>query len=116
MNDELLAKIKNDLIEEKKALLLKLSNIEDIDVEGDEVDIIQGNLIIGLSSKLNERDAHKVFLINHALDKIENGKYGLCEECEEEIPEKRLLHNACFRVCVLCAEERELEMRRGNGS
>ncbi|MEK7176975.1 MAG: TraR/DksA C4-type zinc finger protein [Patescibacteria group bacterium] len=34
-----------------------------------------------------------------ALDKIKNGKYGLCETCGEEIDEKRLEANPSARGC-----------------
>ena len=38
--------------------------------------------------------------ILNALRKIENGSYGICEECEEEIPIKRLKAIPDARYCV----------------
>jgi DnaK suppressor protein len=40
--------------------------------------------------------------IDNALDKIENGSYGICEECEEKISEKRLEANPVARYCITC--------------
>lgn len=42
-----------------------------------------------------------------ALGRIENGDYGLCEVCDEEISEKRLLLYPTVRLCVGCAEKQE---------
>ena len=45
--------------------------------------------------------------INHALDKIEQGTYGQCEECGTDIPVKRLKALPFARLCVSCKEEDE---------
>jgi DnaK suppressor protein len=42
-----------------------------------------------------------------ALEKMDNNEYGLCDDCGDEIPEKRLSINPYFLTCVGCAEERE---------
>ena len=105
-------KIKDILETERKILLTKISNIDSVDSDGDEMDKIQANLIIGVEKKLSERDAAKITLINFALNKIKNNTYGICEDCEDEIPEKRLMHNPCFKLCVNCSEEREIDAKR----
>lgn len=40
--------------------------------------------------------------INAALVKIENGKYGICENCNEEIPIARLETKPEAKLCVKC--------------
>src|SRR6266542_5239053 len=44
-----------------------------------------------VSLHLNSLDYVQLRLIEEALDRIESGDYGVCQSCEETIPEKRLL-------------------------
>lgn len=88
---------------------MKFEQPVDIDTSGDETDEIQGNMLLELVNQLSSRDNFKITRINDALQKIENNTYGLCEDCGENIPEKRLLANPHFLTCIFCAEDRELE-------
>ena len=45
--------------------------------------------------------------LKDALARIENGTYGICLDCEEEIPEKRLMARPTTRFCIVCQETRE---------
>jgi DnaK suppressor protein len=45
--------------------------------------------------------------IMKALEKIEDGSYGICEACEEEIPMKRLKAIPDARCCIACQTELE---------
>jgi DnaK suppressor protein len=112
MKNELLAQIKEKLLTMKSELLIKANKLPDIDTDGDETDEVQGNLLIEIANQLSSRDISKISLVNNALRKIEDSSYGLCEDCEEEILEKRLLANPCFKTCVLCAEAREAEEKQ----
>ncbi|RMF86040.1 MAG: TraR/DksA family transcriptional regulator [Nitrospinota bacterium] len=56
---------------------------------------------------LGENERNKLRLIEEALRKIEEGSYGKCEECEEEIPFKRLELLPFARYCVSCQSEFE---------
>jgi RNA polymerase-binding transcription factor DksA len=38
--------------------------------------------------------------VEDALEKLDNGTYGLCEECNEEIPLDRLEANPAARTCI----------------
>ncbi|MEK7120335.1 MAG: TraR/DksA C4-type zinc finger protein [Patescibacteria group bacterium] len=42
--------------------------------------------------------------VNLALEKIEKGKYGICENCGEEIPLERLQANPAAKLCMSCAK------------
>ena len=46
-----------------------------------------------------------------ALQKIDEGTYGICEECEEEIPIKRLKAIPEARYCIACQITLEREKR-----
>jgi len=45
--------------------------------------------------------------LKDAFDRIENGTYGICMECEEDIPVQRLMARPTTRLCVGCQEARE---------
>jgi DnaK suppressor protein len=47
--------------------------------------------------------------INDALNRVENGAYGVCEGCEEEIPRKRLEVFPSARYCIKCQSKLEKE-------
>jgi|SRR3989339_1024293 len=42
--------------------------------------------------------------VNLALKKIEEGKYGICENCEEEMSFERLQANPAAKLCMNCAK------------
>jgi DnaK suppressor protein len=45
--------------------------------------------------------------IEEALDRISEGQYGICEDCGDDIPERRLKALPWARLCVPCAERRQ---------
>lgn len=45
--------------------------------------------------------------IEAAFKRLENGLYGLCVNCEDEINEKRLEFDPTTFLCIECAENRE---------
>ncbi|MCL6627186.1 MAG: TraR/DksA C4-type zinc finger protein, partial [Alicyclobacillus shizuokensis] len=49
--------------------------------------------------------------VNEALERIENGTYGICEMCEEEIAPERLEALPFTRLCVTCQSEIEKEAK-----
>jgi DnaK suppressor protein len=44
--------------------------------------------------------------VEHALEKFDNGTYGICENCSSEIPEARLEAKPAARLCINCASAR----------
>lgn len=112
MNKVFLQKMKESLLLQKKDITIRFSQPIDIDTEGDETDEIQGNMILEVANQLSSRDSLKIIRINDALQRIESSTYGICEDCEEDIPEKRLLVNPYCLTCIVCAEERELEEKQ----
>lgn len=112
MNKVFLQKMKADLLSQKKDIAFRSSQPVDIDTDGDETDEIQGNMIMELANRLSSRNNFRITRIDDALQRIENKTYGLCEDCGENIPEKRLTANPHFLTCVGCAEDRELEEKQ----
>ena len=112
MNKTFLHKMKDLLTEQKEEILKQAAQEISVDTEGDETDEVQGNMLIELNNALNTRNAAKLAQIESALKRMESGTYGLCQDCEDPIPEKRLLSNPHFQTCVSCAEEREAEEKQ----
>jgi DnaK suppressor protein len=107
-----LKKMRETLLSQKKEIVSAVYQPRDVDTDGDETDSIQANMLIELGNQLNTRNSFKLTRINSALQRIEDKTYGICEECGEQIPEKRLLANPYFMTCVICAEEREAEEKQ----
>jgi len=56
---------------------------------------------------LMEMQADTYRRIDEALHRLENGTYGSCEECDEEIPAARLQALPFATLCVTCQELQE---------
>lgn len=112
LNKKLLADIKKALLAEKAELLKKSAPRTDIDTDGDEMDAIQGNTIIDLQLQFAGLNNKKLASIEESLKRLDNNTYGICVDCDQDIPEKRLLINPYFLICVGCAEDRETEERQ----
>lgn len=57
-----------------------------------------------VSLHLNSLDYGQLRLIEEALDRLDSGDYGVCLNCEETIPAKRLAAVPWARYCVRCQE------------
>jgi len=58
---------------------------------------------LGLAS--NDRQA--LYELNDALKRIEDGRFGICEDCQRLITKVRLKALPQARLCVKCQEKRE---------
>ncbi len=57
--------------------------------------------------RLKERERNLLFKIERALERIEEGTFGICEECGCEISEKRLQARPVVTLCIACKTEQE---------
>lgn len=110
-------------LEHYKALLLShrqqilnsglLNQSEDLHVKeedlADETDLASSLIQQQISCTIRDREFVKLRKIDLALDRIQEGTYGHCEECEEEINSKRLENQPWADLCIQHAEERERE-------
>lgn len=110
MNNEFLEKVKVLLQSERAEILSKVKD-EEIDSEGDETDEIQAKILLNIVGKLTIRNQSKLSQIAVALNRIEDKSYGLCEDCGDNISEKRLLVNPYCATCISCAEQREMDLK-----
>ena len=54
-----------------------------------------------------EREQAMLAEIEQALGSLQEGLYGLCAECNDEIPERRLKALPWTRLCLRCAERHQ---------
>ncbi len=111
MKEQFISKIKKILEEEKNQLLNKKTEEDDIDQEGDDVDLIQSKILANIQTQLLLRNKNKLQNIDAAFLRIKDGSFGLCDCCGEFIAEKRLLFNPMFINCITCAEKLEFQQR-----
>ena len=64
--------------------------------------------------KMKERERKLLIKIEKALDKIKDGSFGICEECEKEIGEKRLQARPVVTLCIECKTEQERQEKMSN--
>ena len=70
--------------------------------QGDMADQASGNNEVHIKLKLKQTDAKILQAIEEALHRIDEGNYGMCRDCEEEIAEARLKAIPWTRVCISC--------------
>lgn len=62
--------------------------------------------------RIRDRERKLINKIKDALDRIENGEFGVCEECGDEISEARLKVRPVTTLCINCKMEEEQKERR----
>jgi DnaK suppressor protein len=73
----------------------------------DEADLAASEINQSLTFELRNRERVMIAKINTALQKIQEGTFGLCETCEEEIEKRRLEARPFSTLCVSCQEQHE---------
>jgi RNA polymerase-binding transcription factor len=66
---------------------------------------------MGFTLRIRDREAKLIKKITEALERLEDGTFGVCEECGEEIPLKRLMARPVTRLCIECKKVQEAEER-----
>lgn len=79
--------------------------------QGDEGDLAASENSLALALRLQERQGQHLQKIDYALGKIEEGSFGLCEQCEEALEKKRLIARPVASLCIACKEEQESKER-----
>jgi DnaK suppressor protein len=66
-----------------------------------------------LELRIRERERKLIFKMREALQRIEEGTFGICEECEEPISLRRLKARPVTTLCIECKtrEEKRQKMR-----
>ncbi len=117
--DELIAKLRPILINRKELLrrrlagdLTDLNSNWDRDEVGDEGDGALGVQDDEISSLLAQSDSEEIHRINAALESMDRGQYGICEECGQPIAAARLEALPYTTTCINCQRTAEANRSR----
>lgn len=78
----------------------------------DALDEVQLAAARELSTRHLEREASLLREVRAALNRIVDGSYGLCQQCEEEISQKRLQAVPWATLCIACQQETDRGRQR----
>ncbi|HEX5606623.1 MAG TPA: RNA polymerase-binding protein DksA [Candidatus Binatia bacterium] len=62
--------------------------------------------------RIRDRERKLIFKIQEALQRLDDGEYGICEECGEEIGIGRLKARPVTTLCITCKSSQEIEERK----
>lgn len=107
-----LGDLKSFLINKKSSILNKSNEFKSEQASergsvSEEAEAATVDLDLSLSIQLHERDRMVLYQIERALSKFEDGTYGQCECCSEEIAFNRLKASPFVTLCISCKEEQE---------
>lgn len=71
---------------------------------------LEGNR--NLTLRIRDRERKLITKIDEALGRIEDGSYGVCEECGGPIGVERLKARPVTTLCIQCKSEQEAQERR----
>jgi len=104
----------NESEEKVQDTLVDVSDVQD--KLSDRVDRASSASDVGFALRIRNRQAKLIGKIREALDRLEEGTFGICEACGEEIPLKRLMARPVTTLCIECKKEQEAEERTRTAS
>jgi len=118
MDENFLKKMKNELASLKKVILRNLASesedfrtiIEDMDPK-DLADIAADDIDRKTLEALGSQEIKRLQLIESAIARIENKKYGVCARCSKKIPRERLEAIPYALLCIDCKSSEERRTR-----
>jgi len=118
---EFLEEQKVKLLDEKKQLMEELNRIARYDAEDDEwrslspeydqgdpedsADATEEAIALGTNEALVRNLTASIKDVELALKKMDEGKYGYCENCHARIPEDRLRAYPAAQFCLKCLQK-----------
>jgi len=118
MKKKELDNLKKVLEEEKRRILHHLQEISETSVSdletpsGDSVDIASLEINQNSLAKIGKREQNHLKKIDVALQKMNDGTFGECESCGEQISVARLMARPVAQLCIDCKTEQENEERK----
>jgi DnaK suppressor protein len=62
--------------------------------------------------RIRDRERKLIFKIQEALQRLNDGEFGICEECGEEIGIERLKARPVTTLCIECKSNQEIAERK----
>ncbi len=113
MDGKMLEQIRDNLLARWK----KIGKNSEYDINMAEMNAPQAEIIdiaqtleqLGRDASLAEQERRELLAIERALSKMTTGTFGVCEDCGEDIPPRRLMVLPEARLCANCQtfEERQ---------
>jgi len=120
-NSERLQTLRNLLTHQRNEALARIRDFrraQEEDAEplpGDELDAARALAEVETHAGLIERAEYRLKAIAAAFRRVEEGRYGICEECGEDIAVERLTVLPFAAYCVDCQSKRKHRLRPGEG-
>jgi len=102
----------DELVGEARSTMTNLSEGEES--YADPTDRAAAESDLNFLLRIRDRERKLIQKIQEALQRIENGTYGICESCGEEIGDKRLEARPVTTQCIDCKSEAEQRERTGS--
>ncbi len=118
LRKEKIERFKRDLLTRRNALAqdLHITTNELINNEesfySDSVDQASADTGKSLVVQIKNRNHIILAQIDGALKRMDQGNFGQCERCDEEITEARMKANPSTTLCIQCKTEMEIEELR----
>jgi RNA polymerase-binding protein DksA len=118
MDEPFIEKMRKSLLSLKQEIITNLmaesedfkALVNDIDPK-DLVDIAADDIDRKTLEALSVKDTKRLKLIDSALSRITNGRYGLCMRCNKKIPKERLEAIPYAIMCIECQSSDERRNR-----
>jgi DnaK suppressor protein len=113
VNKRELDKFKKMLQAERMVIVRKATKtlaeeaVFDTDDLPDDMDKASTEYTQSLTFRLRDREKFLLSKIEKALKRIDDGEFGVCESCGEDISLKRLEARPVTTLCIKCKEEQE---------
>ena len=120
LDKHLLLQFKRGLREQQRELLLTIENAEkeirdfSAQVPLDSIDLSCFTVSKEFLFARASQDRSRLRLIQRALERINDGSFGICAECEDPIGLKRLQALPWASHCLQCQEQTEVARLAGN--
>jgi DnaK suppressor protein len=109
----LLVDLRDQEVRKIKALIRDESAF-DSPGSGDELDQARRHEDLEFQVSLLDLAERRLAAISSALQRLEQGKFGICEECEEQISLARLQTLPTAKYCLDCQKEKETASKHRN--
>ena len=106
-----------NLLNERLEALVEEANrsVTDLTMEKlnlpDAIDLATEESSRDFSIRLKDRERKLIYKIRKAIERIDDGSYGVCEVCGEDIAEKRMIARPVTTHCIDCKTEAETQER-----
>lgn len=104
--------LKNILTQERTNALARIRELrrsqgdDTASSPGDEMDVARSLTDVETNASLVERAEERLKAIDDAFSRLSRGRYGICEQCENDIAVERLKVLPFATYCVDCQQER----------